>query len=279
MSRRIDNPGNALAQELRGSIVTMKPSRIILTLHDVTPARCADINHALSIIDSCSDTPPALLVVPHFHHHTSLTDPDHAAFVETINARLERGSELFLHGFTHSDDGPEKRSLSRRLRARYLTADEGEFLNLSADEIHRRIEAGLKTLEALRTRPVGFVAPAWLYNRYLFQGLRAHGLPLTEGHLFIYDIAAGRRHLAPAISFSARSPQRCDASVRFARALTAVLPRSRGLTYRLALHPADFRHPPLVAAIRTLLGRITDIRGWTSYRGRLGNETSREATR
>ena len=74
------------------------------------------------------------------------------------------GVEIFLHGFFHRDRS-RHRTASDRLRARFMTAGEGEFLGLHAKPPRDASVEGKALLEDVIGRAIdGFVAPAWLYG-------------------------------------------------------------------------------------------------------------------
>ncbi len=242
----------------------MTPVRAILSIHDAAPPWREETEHALHLIEECCAIPPALLVVPDFHEEAPLSR--HTAFIDTLNDSIDKGSEILLHGYHHIEGPVTQRTVSRELRARMLTAGEGEFLDLDVDATAKRLQAGLEELRVLRAAPAGFVAPAWLYNRHTFFALENLGLRFTEGHGFVYNLFTGQRFFMPAISFCARDPLRANGSVQYARALTRLLSAAPFGGFRLALHPADFRHPPLVEAIGEFLKRSSGVVQWIQYR-------------
>jgi hypothetical protein len=117
-----------------------------------------------------------------------------------------------------------------------------------ADAVERIVRGRAELQAALGVEPAGFLAPAWLEHRETDAAVRAAGLGVHEDHVFVYDVARRRRLVAPAVTFTARSPLRVAASIAWAAAIAPAIGPS-SLDLRLALHPLDFRSPRLVLAI------------------------------
>ncbi|HEX7127686.1 MAG TPA: polysaccharide deacetylase family protein, partial [Thermodesulfobacteriota bacterium] len=225
----------------------------VVALHDVAPRTLAACRALAERLDALSVAPLALLVVPSFHG-----DPLAARRGETarwVEARRARGDEVVLHGYYHvADRRPD--GLVGRLRARLLTAGEGEFQTLDEDEAGRRMAAGLAALEAAGMgRPRGFVAPAWLLGAAARRAARRLGFAYTTTHLTLDDLDTGLRHAAPVLGLSCRTPLRAAASRVAAPLLWCAARRAPRL--RFALHPVDLRAP---AALEALLGILEAAR-------------------
>jgi hypothetical protein len=242
----------------------MRRRPALLALHDVTPAHEPLLRTAWSRLESWGLPQPALLVVPNHHGRWPLSD--HAAFCAELRERQRAGAEILLHGFEHRrvpGAAPPSGTLERA-KARWLTAGEGEFQTLTYEETARRVREGLAGLDqAVGVRPSGFVAPAWLEGPHTRRALRDLGLVFHEDHLLVRDLRHGRPRLAPAITFTGRSRARAVASIGWARAMRAVVGWQVDL--RVALHPADFLHDDLVAAIGDLLDAVSRTRRWVGY--------------
>lgn len=174
---------------------------------------------------------------------------------------------MLLHGLVHRSEVAVPAHLGpvERAKARWLTAGEGEFQDLPFEEARRRLAEGRDVLErALGTRPRGFIAPAWLEHPDTERALASLGFEFHENHLYLFDIPRRSRLLMPAVTFTARSALRLRLSLGWARLMEQV---SRApLDLRLALHPLDFEHRALVAAIGRLVQFMGQRRRWVSYR-------------
>jgi len=200
-------------------------------------------------------------------HHGRWPIAEHPRFTNLVEESREQGSEVFLHGLIHLADEPDPTGLGpvERLKARWLTAGEGEFQDLSFDEAKSRLRKGADALEeTLGHRPRGFIAPAWLENPETERALISLGFEFHEDHLFLKDLQRNRKHLVPAITFTARSPLRIRLSLGWSRVMG--LAAKTGVDLRLALHPLDFGHDELVDAIGVLASKIGRHRRWMSYR-------------
>jgi predicted deacetylase len=162
----------------------------------------------------------------------------------------DAGLEIFLHGYTHRDQARHER-LSDTLRARFMTAGEGEFLGLSRGEAATRIADGKKLLEGITGRPIaGFVAPAWLYGAEAVQALADARMPIAEDHMRVWSPATGAQLArGPVITWASRTRLRLASSLAAAR----VLRRAPLKVLRVGVHPPDTRHPALVRSIDATL--------------------------
>jgi predicted deacetylase len=119
------------------------------------------------------------------------------------------------------------------------------------------MRAGRSVVEEAIGRPVaGFIAPAWLYSKGAETALAEAGFALAEDHLRVWHPPSGRIvSRGPVITWATRTPLRKASSLVAAAALRRLL---RPLpAVRLAVHPADTRHPATVASIeRTLSGLL-----------------------
>jgi hypothetical protein len=232
-----------------------------VSLHDVAPATWPACERVLRAIEAVAPVRVALLVVPRYRGVDSARDPQ---FMQAIEARIKRGDEVVLHGWTHVDDSPLQRPWGQPidlLRRRVYTAGEGEFAALDRMEALRRIHAGVGWFGAQGWPLRGFVAPAWLMSR----GARAALLdtPLqyaaTRGELLL--LAAGTTVRAPSLCWSTRSGLRRSLSPPW-NALLGLINSTRPLL-RIALHPQDADHDAvreswqraLFAALQTRVAR------------------------
>jgi predicted deacetylase len=188
-----------------------------------------------------------MLVVP--DHWGSAPIVHGSPFAGRLRAWAEEGIEMFLHGLVHRDDAERHRRARDRLRARLMTAGEGEFLGLSRSEAAARIERGRAMIEQVTGRPIaGFVAPAWLYGPGALEALEECGIPIAEDHMRIWSPARGRELArGPMITWASRTPLRLASSL----AAASVLRRAPIQSLRIGVHPPDCRHPALMRSIDT----------------------------
>jgi predicted deacetylase len=153
---------------------------------------------------------------------------------------------MFLHGFYHRDEASHA-GTADRLRARFMTASEGEFLGLSRNDAAARISHGRALIEDVIGRPIdGFVAPAWLYGDGAREALRNAAIPLAEDHFRVWSPATGQALASgPVITWASRTRFRLASSL-FAAAALRHAPLQ---VLRIGVHPPDIRHPALVRSI------------------------------
>lgn len=202
----------------------------------------------------------AMLVVP--NHWGDAPIVAGSAFATRLRGWADQGVEMFLHGFFHGDDSRHRRSVDR-LRARFMTASEGEFLGLSGAEAAVRIAEGRSLVEDVIGRPIdGFVAPAWLYGRGALDALQQAAIPIAEDHFRVWSPLTGR-DLArgPVITWASRSRLRRASSLAAAAALRRVPLK----VLRVGVHPPDIHHPALVRSIDKTLRASTASRRIARY--------------
>jgi predicted deacetylase len=225
------------------------PLRLAVALHDVAPQTWGACERLLESVAEIADIPVTLLVAPDYHGEglRGFT----AAYRRALEARLERGDELALHGWSHLDTQPLGPGLLDTLRRTRLTAREGEFAALPVQTARALLERGIEWFDKHGWPLHGFVAPAWLISTGTWQAL--DGLP------FEYTTTLSRLYLLPqripvatrTYVYSARSGLRRCLSLARNQALRSLAERAS--TVRLALHPNDAGHRQIVAQYQRLL--------------------------
>lgn len=224
--------------------------RLLVSIHDVTPALG---DECTSLWALCRDVGvvPALLVVPNWHGAAPLAKAP--TFVAWLRDCITAGAEIILHGERHDEVGLP-RGWRDELAAIGKTAREGEFLTLHRAGAGECIERGVTLLRGLGLPPVGFVPPAWLARQDCWDAARAHGLLVGEKRREVLLLQQQRQVPSPNLCWSGRTPWRAIVSERV---VTLQLTRLRpGDVVRVALHPADLRHPATRRSIRDVLQRL-----------------------
>jgi hypothetical protein len=202
----------------------------------------------------------AMLVVP--NHWGDAPIVPGSPFATRLRGWADQGVEMFLHGYYHKDDTPHEAGPDK-LRARFMTAGEGEFLGLSRAEAAARINDGRSLVEDTIGRSIdGFVAPAWLYGGGALVALADAAVPLAEDHFRVWSPASGRQLASgPVITWASRTRMRLASSL----AAAAVLRHAPLEVLRIGVHPPDVRHPALVRSIGKTLGWATRSRRPARY--------------
>ncbi|MGN6850302.1 MAG: DUF2334 domain-containing protein [Sphingomicrobium sp.] len=221
------------------------PPRLLLaSIHDVSPRFEGEVDRLIDLLESHVGKRLAMLVVP--NHWGDAPIVPGSPFATRLRAWAEQGVEMFLHGFYHRDVSNHDRPADA-LRARFMTAGEGEFLGLSRTEARDRINEGRALVEdVIGQRIDGFIAPAWLYGSGAIDALHELSIPLAEDHLKVWSPASGRQlATGPVITWASRTRARLLSSLAAAAAL-----RSAPLkVLRIGVHPPDVRHPVLLNSI------------------------------
>ena len=230
-------------------MAAMAVRRMLLTsIHDVSPRFESEVDALVDLVRAHVGHRIAMLVVP--NHWGDAPIIPGSAFAARLRSWADQGFEIFLHGFYHRDETRHARA-SDQLRARLMTAGEGEFLGLAKDEAAARLAKGRRLLEDVLGRPIaGFVAPAWLYGPGANEALAEAQVPIAEDHMRVWSPATGELlALGPVITWASRSRTRLASSLTAATALRRMpIP-----ALRIGVHPPDVRHVALVQSIEKTL--------------------------
>jgi predicted deacetylase len=217
---------------------------LLASIHDVSPRFESGVDRLIDLLQPHVGSRIAMLVVP--NHWGDAPIVPGSPFAGRLRRWADDGAEIFLHGFYHRDTSKHD-AAGARLRARFMTAGEGEFLGLSRSDAHERIARGRSLLEDVIGRPIdGFVAPAWLYGSASLEALRECCIPLAEDHFRVWSPTSGRQLArGPVITWASRTKLRLLSSLAAAAAL-----RHAPLdVLRIGVHPPDVRHQSLVRSI------------------------------
>lgn len=217
---------------------------LLASVHDVSPRFEGEVDRLLAILSPHVGNRVAMLVVP--NHWGDAPIVPGSQFAGRLRRWTEEGAEIFLHGYFHRDQS-SYRDRVKRMRARFMTAGEGEFLGLSRAEARSRISDGKALLEdVIGKRIDGFVAPAWLYGEGALAAMADCSIPIAEDHLRVWAPATGERlATGPVITWASRTRARMASSLLAA----AMLRRAPLHILRIGVHPPDCRHPALVRSI------------------------------
>jgi hypothetical protein len=228
-------------------------------LHDVAPATWPACRRVLAAVGEVADIPLTLLVVPAYRGRRATRD---AHFAAAMQAHLQRGDELVLHGYSHVDEQPPAVPLSRPLEwavRRIYTAGEGEFSALGFEAARERLLAGARWFAANHWPLAGFVPPAWLISRPARAALRSlPGFEYTTTLHQMIHLPSGAHYGAPSIVFSNRSALRRRLSVPWNHGIARAVARQP--LVRFGLHPNDADDPVLRAAWQHLLAQLLLVR-------------------
>jgi predicted deacetylase len=194
------------------------------------------------MLDQLGVGPVTLLVVPDFHRQGSLDRS--RGFCRAIDARLEAGDEVALHGYYHLDDSRAPRALSDWFLRRVMTAAEGEFAAIASDAARERLSAGLTMLHAQGWPVHGFVAPAWQLGAAAQQVLTEFPFEYTTSRTEVCKLPQWRAYRSPSLVYSVRSRARRWLSRYWNDYLADRQAAERLL--RISLHPADASYPEVM---------------------------------
>lgn len=181
--------------QLSGCVRRGRSQRLIVSIHDITPAFTTEVGLILRDLDTIGAAPRVLMVVPSAAGCTSIRDAPE--LVRLLQDETLAGSEIILHGYTHNAVEPFRGTWPSRLRARLFARDTAEFLTLDGDQLAERLDMGKRMLCDLGLEPRGFCAPGWLAPPGILPILRRSGFHYYVGMSSIYDLYTGRRKWVP----------------------------------------------------------------------------------
>ena len=237
--------------------------RLIVSIHDVGPRLEAQVDALADRLGRLlGQMRFAMLVVPNHWGEAPLAG--NRAYQAKLRRWAEAGVEMIVHGWFHRDDSAHGNALTR-LKARHMTAGEGEFLGLDRTEALRRMADGRRLIEDVVGRAVtGFVAPAWLYGEGARAALVEAGFAIAEDHLRVWRPATGEvLARGPVITWASRSRPRVASSLAVAALARRALDAQR--VVRVAVHPGDTGVPSLLASIDRTLDVMAPRRRLTRY--------------
>jgi predicted deacetylase len=237
--------------------------KLIASIHDVGPRFEREIDQLVEIMTRLlGGSTLGMLVVP--NHWAQAPIAGNAQFQGRLRAWADAGSEIFVHGWFHLDESNHPPGLAR-IKARHMTAGEGEFLGLERAEALRRMKDGRALIEDIIGRQVaGFIAPAWLYGPGAMDALAEAGFKLAEDHMKVWRPSDGKvLARGPVVTWASRSRTRIASSILFAR--IAVHALSMWPTVRVAVHPGDLREASLMASIAATVSGFRRRRAIARY--------------
>lgn len=229
--------------------------RLLVSIHDVSPRFEREVDRLIALIENrIGQANFAMLVVPD-HWGQGAIAPG-SGFADRLARWAAAGVEMFVHGWYHRDDARHPGSAAR-LKARLMTAGEGEFLGLGEAEAARRMAEGERLVRAATgVEPIGFIAPAWLYGEGARAALAGSRFRVAEDHMRVWSPVERGRQLArgPVLTWASRSAARTASSLAAAAAGRHLL---RPLaTVRVAVHPGDTSKPTIERSIDATLAAL-----------------------
>jgi predicted deacetylase len=119
------------------------PRVLLASIHDISPRFESEIDALVDLLRAHVGERIAMLVVP--NHWGDAPIVPGSPFATKLRRWGEAGFELFLHGYYHRDDACH--SGADRVRAKWMTAGEGEFLDLHRALARDRIDRGRSLIE------------------------------------------------------------------------------------------------------------------------------------
>jgi predicted deacetylase len=235
--------------------------KLVVSLHDVSPRWAGEVRYVLDALDRLGAHPRVLKVIPNEGGiHDVRADP---TFARLLREEVAQGSEIVLHGFTHTVAGPIRGHDSVAIRARLFAGSVAEFVTLGEQQMEERLLQGQDVLRSIGITPRGFCAPGWLAAPALPRLLRQCGLDYNVTMLTLQDVRSGRRLLTPWMGYMGAD----SAQERLIRlggwACAGLAPAS--VARKVFLHPQGARESADCARILRLIGELVHTQRLVTY--------------
>lgn len=235
----------------------LPPSQaLIVSIHDVSPHTRAECEAIFEQLQQRGLKICTWLVVPDHHHRGHVCDDP--GFCGWLRALENAGHEIVIHGYCHQREPRAGESLFDRLVTRFYTAGEGEFYDIAREEARALVQRALEEFHEIGLKPDGFIAPAWLLSTAGEEALKEAGFQYTTRLRHVRDLHSGRIHPSQSLVWSTRSWWRRQMSVRWNRMLFRRL--TDNPLMRIAVHPADIRHPRVWKEIGECVSKAMESR-------------------
>ncbi|MGB8340858.1 MAG: polysaccharide deacetylase family protein [Chthoniobacterales bacterium] len=243
---------------------------LVVSIHDVAPSTREKLEKILADLKRHQVSACSLLVVPAYHRQgRSLADP---GFCSWLHEMETIGHEIVVHGFFHERARQPNESVRAKILTRILTADEGEFFDLSYSDALHLIREARHDFEAHGFRPHGFIAPAWLLGAEAERAVIDACMDYTTTLRTVHDIAGGRTFASQSLVYSTRSGWRRAVSRAWNRLLFRH--QTRNPLLRLSIHPPDIAYRAIWEQISGLIDKALRDRHPMTYQDWLGEKST-----
>lgn len=246
--------------------------RVLISVHDVAPAYLGEIRWLLRELDRLGARPRNLLVIPNHRGQGDLRQfPE---LVALLQEEVALGSEIVLHGYTHSRVGAWRGDLLTKFRAALFASDVAEFVSVEWPEARARLLAGQVILQDVGLGAVGFCPPGWLHTGELADLLRELGFAYLVEMLFLYDLQVNRPVVTPWMGFMGTGRLHEEGAQLGARLLAPW--RASASSVSVFLHPQGAPHSPICRRVLRELSSLLKEGGGvpTTYAAAIGAASS-----
>ncbi len=233
--------------------------KLVVSIHDVAPSQADDLRYLLEACDAAGARPRVLKVIPDEGGRQDIRA--YPEFTALLRAEAQAGSEIVLHGYTHTAARAIQGWRLPSLRARLFAPKAAEFVTLDGAEMAARLTAGRRILEEVGLQVQGFCAPGWLATPELPRQLKRCGFRYAVSMAWLSDVVSGKRMFTPWQGFMGAGPGQERMIGLGSWACMRLAPRAEAV--KLFLHPqgartsADCRR--ILNGMRDLLGQRTCV--------------------
>lgn len=208
--------------------------RVVVSIHDVAPSTAEATRWLLRRLDAIGVTRRVLKVVPRWEDRDDLLADE--PLCTLLREEAARGSEIVLHGWTHTLDRPPVGSALQRWRVRLFAPAAAELAAFDdVPAMRDRIDRGTEVLRAAGLSATGYCPPAWIAGPALDTALAAAGYRYVLRMTTVRDLMTDRTLRIPSVGYMGAGARQ-ETGIELQRELTLRRPRPPA-TVRLFLHP------------------------------------------
>jgi len=169
---------------------------LVVSVHDAAPPYLDELRNISSWLDDHSVSPRCIKVIPNYLGQWNILE--HEDFLAWLKEERDKGSEIIQHGYVHT--GREKAgSLGHRLRDRFITRQNAEFISADYEQARAAIENGQNILKEANFHCPGFTSPTWYQSSETDKALSDCGFLYYTSYSWILDGRKGKHVLSSAM--------------------------------------------------------------------------------
>ena len=238
---------------------------LIVSIHDAAPPFLDELKALSAWLDQKSILPRSIKVIPDYLGRWNILE--HRKFLDWVLSEKSKGSEIIQHGYNHKADA-QKKGFSDRLRDKYITKNDAEFLKSDYKKARERIEKGKQIMEKAGFTCSGFTSPTWYQSKDTAQAIQDCGFRYYTTVSYIFDCQKQQN-----ISSQAMGYLGMNSLLEYLAMFGHSMMRKTGLFFspfaRMVLHPGDLSEKDHLRTALKGIHKLSQKRALITYQGLL----------
>ncbi len=234
---------------------------LTVALHDATPPYLEELKEISAWLDQKSIRPRSIKVIPNYLNQWNILN--HRGFLDWVFSQVEKGCEIIQHGYTHRASADQKGPFDR-LRNRYITKNDAEFLKSDYKEARKNIEKGTQIMEEAGLKCSGFTSPTWCQSKETARAIQDCGFRLFTTVSSIYDCRKNKKTFSLAMGY-----QGMDSNLESLSMFGHSVMRKTGLfcspLARMVIHPGHVLLKSPLSRTLTGISQLSQTRKLITY--------------